>query len=314
MKNFLHHLSLALVNGYILTFYSEFAFYGQTNDPGTPSPAPGDLLVLWGVYTLAAFLVLTLIRRYRVNNLAALLIVGAAYGWMLEGGIVATAYENLPWSLSFTGLAWHMPIDLLFGWYLVQKWLRAGSFALNLRTAVLSGLVWGFWAVWPAAVMPLRPIRFVGFSLLTVGLLLTAYWLNGKAGLAAFSPSRGEMWGGGVLFLGLFLGGAAFTVPISVLLLPLLLGICWWALRRHARRTAAGTPDLLEELAGRPRPVNMLAWLAFPLTAALEYALWTATGWQVPSNIIGYLLTVPLGIGLFGWALWRIGRSPHTKG
>lgn len=295
---------LVLASGYILTFYSEFAFYGQLHDPGTPTPSVFELLLLWGIYSLMASIVLTLVRRYRVASLPALLIVGAMYGWLLEGGITTTTYEDLPWSLSFTGLAWHMPVDLVFGWYFVQKWLRQRNVAFNLRAAALAGLLWGFWAVWPAEVIALRPAWFAMFAFGTVGLLLGAYWVIGRVGWSAFRPSRSGMVWTGVLFGGWYLVHTAWAVPLSLVLLPLLLGVCGWALRRNA--TFAVGPDLLETLAGRPRAGNLLAWLAFPLVAAAEYALWATTGWTIPSHVLGYLVATPLGFGLFFWALGYI--------
>ncbi|RMD65174.1 hypothetical protein D6833_03330 [Candidatus Parcubacteria bacterium] len=317
MKPLIRDLTLTLTGGYLLTFYSEFLFYGQLNEPGTPPPTVFDLLLLWAVYALMAYILMALIRCYRVASVPALLVVGAAYGWMLEGGIVATVYEELPWSLSFTALAWHMPIDVLFGWYLVPKWLRERDFAFNLRASALTGLLWGFWAVWPAQVTPLRPAWFTGFAFVSVGLLLAAYWLMDRLGLSTFQPRRVGMMLAGVLFLGWYLLNTAFAVPRSLLILPALLALCGWALRRNARIET--TPDLLEQfgaparpLASPPftvRPVNLLAWLAFPALAAGEYAFWATIGWQVPSNIVGYLVTVPLGFGLFAWALWKIGRA-----
>jgi hypothetical protein len=304
-----------LTNGYILTFFSEFLFYGQFNDPGTPPPSAVDLLLLWGVYSLMAYIVLTLIRCYRVASSPALLLVGAAYGWLLEGGVVATVYEDLPLSLCFTGLAWHMPVTVLFGWYFIQNSIRRRPFAFNLCLASLSGLLWGLWAVWPVEVTGLRPAWFTAFALGTVGLLLGAYWLNARLGLPSFQPRRSGAVLAGILFLGLYLTETALSAPLSLVLLPLLVGVCWWALRRNLRAaTALDSPDLLETLADHPRAANLLAWLAFPSVAAAEYSLWAAVGWVVPSAVIGYLITVPLGFGLFIWALWRIGGRVPSSG
>ncbi len=311
MKTTLRNLALSLASGYILTFYSEFFFYGGLNDPGTPAPGAADLFLLWVTYALMAYILMALIRRYRVAGIPALLVVGAAYGWMLEGGIVATVYEELPWSLSFTALAWHMPIDVLFGWYLVPKWLRERSFGFNLRVAALTGLLWGFWAVWPAQVVPLNGGRFAVFSFATVGLLLAAYALLGYLGLETFQPRRGGMLLAGALFLGWYLLNTAFAVPISLLILPVLLGICWWVLRRNAR--VENAPDLLDTLPGKPHWGNLLAWLAFPLIAAAEYIFLAGTGWQIPSNVVGYLITVPLGLGLFGWGC-AVSARLHPRG
>jgi len=311
MKSALRNGALSLTGGYLLAFYSEFLFYGGPGNPGTPPPKVLDLLLLWGLYTLMAYLLLTFIRRYRVAGIPALLVVGAAYGWMLEGGIVTTVYEELPWSLSFTALAWHMPIDVLFGWYFVPKWLRERDAAFNLRAAALTGLLWGFWAVWPAQMVPLRPRRFATFAFAAVGLLLTAYWLLGRLGLDTFRPHRREVILAGALFFGWYLRETALTVPLSWLILPGLLGICWGTLRRNARAETA--PDLLARFgrtAGAACRANLLAWLAFPAFATAEYAFWAATGWTIPSNVVGWLITVPLGFGLFGWAVWQIHRQP----
>ncbi|HCJ10759.1 MAG TPA: hypothetical protein DHW14_06305 [Clostridiales bacterium] len=153
------------------------------------------------------------------------------------------------------------------------------------------------------------------FALGTVGLLLAAYWLNGRLGLSSFRLRRRGVVLAGILFLGLYLTETALSAPLSLLLLPLLLGVCWWALRRNLlAATALDSPDLLETLAEHPRVANLLAWLAFPLVATAEYSLWAAIGWVVPSAVIGYLISVPLGFGLFVWALCKIGgRVPSQE-
>lgn len=108
-------------------FYSEYFFYGQLNNPGTPLPTVWDLVLRYAIYSLMAHILMALVRCYHSRTLPALLLAGAIYGWMLEGSIVATTYEALPWSLSFTGLAWHMPLEVLIGWYGIQRLLRAAT-------------------------------------------------------------------------------------------------------------------------------------------------------------------------------------------
>ncbi len=300
----------SLASGYLLTFYSEFLFYGQANDPGTPTPSAAELLTLWLIYTLMAYLLAALIRRYRVRGLAALLVVGALYGWMLEGMVVATVYAELPFSISFTALAWHMPIDVLLGLYWMPRWLRTASFRRVAAVSAGLGLLWGFWATWPwqAGVQPPAPEAFGAFSLLTVGLLILAYWLLGR-----LKPPRPSRWAEGLAWGALLLWYALGTlpaVPVSLLVLPVLLGSGWWALRRHRAATPEGTPDALDDLRGKPRPRNLLALLIWPLVAALEYAAWTDVNWRVLANVVFYLILTPGGLLAYLWALRELRREP----
>ncbi len=300
----------SLTAGYLLAFYSEFLFYGQPNEPGAPTPAAADLLTLWLIYALMAYLLAALIRRYRVRGLAALLVAGALYGWMLEGMVVATVYEELPFSLSFTALAWHMPIDVLLGLYWMPRWLRAASFRRMAALSAGLGLVWGFWATWPwqAGVQPPVPGAFGAFSLLTVGLLVLAYWLLGRLEPPRPSPrAEAAAWGALLLWYAL---GTLPAAPVSLLVLPFLLGSGWWALRRHRAARPEGRPDALDDLRGMPRPRNLLALSLWPLVAALEYAAWVGLPWTVLANVVLYLILTPGGLLAYLWALRELRREP----
>ena len=56
---------------------------------------------------------------------------------MTEGIVVQTAYEDLPLSLSFTGLAWHALISVWVGWYAVRRALFSGLKATLLLSAII---------------------------------------------------------------------------------------------------------------------------------------------------------------------------------
>ncbi len=312
MKRF-RNLSLSLASGYILMFYSEFFFYGQLNDPGLPLPTASDLVLLYVVYSLMAYILMTLIRRYHVRMLPALLLVGAIYGWMLEGGIVATTYEALPWSLSFTGLAWHMPLDVLIGWYGIQRLLRTATRRRMLFAALWLGLFWGFWAVWTwyDGIQPPNPAGFFGFGLLSVGMLMLAYWVNGRIGLDTFQPTRNGQIFAGVIWLGWYAFNTALGAPMSLWLLPLLLGVSWLALRKH--RAAKNTTDALAALAASPRKSTLWMLAAFPLAAAIVYGSLATIGWRIPSSMLVYFIITPLGFGLYGWAVWKSFRMKTTS-
>jgi len=298
-----------LASGYVLAFYSEFLFYGQASEPGAPSPAVVDWLLLWLVYALMACLLAALIRRYRVRGLAALLVVGALYGWMLEGMIVATVYDDLPWSVSFTALAWHMPVDVLLGWYWVPRWLRQASFARMAAFSAGAGVLWGFWAVWPwqAGLQPPDLAAFALFALATVGLLILALWLISRLPPPLIAPGLEK-----AAWAFLLLWYAANTLPekpLSLALLPVLLGSGWWALRRHRAATPPEADDILGGLYGPLPGHNLMALFVWPLVATLEYALWMVSGWRVLSNVVLYLILTPGGLLAYLWALRRLTRS-----
>ena len=85
--------------------------------------------------------------------------------------------------------------------------------------------------------------------------------------------------------------------PFALALLPVLLAVIYLALRRNASLELAS--DVLCSLEGSPRLANLLAMLIMPAVASSSYALYFALGWRVPSNIIVYMLSSVLGVGLF---------------
>ena len=119
---FLKYLLAVLAAGYILMYFSELLFWARR--------APGDSLAgwlgTWLVYSLTGFIMLSLGGHFRARSIWALFLAGAVFGWLTEGLVVQTAYEDLPLSLSFTGLAWHALISVLVGWRAMRVALRRG--------------------------------------------------------------------------------------------------------------------------------------------------------------------------------------------
>ena len=111
-----------LACGYILMFYSEHLFWAHVRASDTLF----DYLETWLLYSFLAFAFLNLIDHFRVQNIWALFLCGAVFGWLVEGVIVQTTYESLPLSISFTGLAWHALISVWVGWYAVRKAIQTG--------------------------------------------------------------------------------------------------------------------------------------------------------------------------------------------
>lgn len=291
-------------------FYSEFAFYGQWAEPGLPVPGLPDLALMYLFYVAMAYVLLSMISYFRARSLSSLFIAGAAYGWLLEGVVVTTVYENLPFSLSWTGLAWHAPLDFLFGIYLVLKVIKKSQTWKAVSLFCVMGILWGIWISWSwyerGEPIPLE--HFLSFSFMTVSLLIAAYWVLGRLPLEEFKPSRPVVFSLGILLLASYLLNTLFTYPVSgFLLLPLLL-ICWWALRINRSKEKNG--QTLKVLTGRSKGSNLTLLYTFPLTASLTYAFLFYAGLKLPSHIFLGLPASLVGAVLFPLSVWKITRSP----
>ncbi len=303
IQNALHTLAASLTTGYLFFFFSELVFWARVQ-PGDSLP---NWLQTWLAYSLMAFLFLTVVAYFRLRSLAALFLAGAFFGWLGEGIVVQTAYENLPWSISFTGLAWHALITVLGGWLALQKALRRGLRA-SLFVSLLAGVCWGFWGVtWIYEQdNPASPIAFTLFSFLaTLILAACLYWVPGIFS-RPFTPSRWSVLGVSALFLFLFLFVAVPAVPLSLAILPILFLVLWLSFWRNRQQESPGNP--LEWL-GFPIPLRCLAaLLVMPLFASIFYWLYSRSGLRLPANWVVYLLTTPAGFILFAISVWRIWR------
>jgi hypothetical protein len=305
----LNPLLATLSAGYILMYYSEFLFWARTR--------PGDSflgwLMTWLVYSFLAFAFLSVIARFRVSSFWGLFLAGAAFGWLAEGLVVQTTYENLPFSISFTGLAWHALISVGVGWYAVRRALPAGLG----HTAALSaaaGLAYGLWAIswWlePEGGQSSLP-AFALFSLATGLLLALAYWLYDRCMPVRFSPGRGVQIGVGGLFVLYFTFVTVPSSPIAALILPLLLGLVYLALRPIQREE--GQAAMLFSLPS-PYPAWMyLGLLVLPLTAILFYALAFYLHLRWHANWILYLVATPAGFIVFIISYLRLMRMKAVK-
>jgi hypothetical protein len=210
----------------------------------------------------------------------------------------------LPLSISFTGLAWHAPISIGIGlWALPEILSRCPR--LLFPAAIGIGWFFGAWGInWIAneaeyhASIP----EFVLFAAATTGLLILA--------LAVFTALRRSAivvhsWEGALLagLAAFFFIFRVIAQPVAALVLPLLLGITFFALWNNRRKEAAGM--LAEPLP----PVPARAFVALPviaLAAASVYASVVWAGAKIQTNILFYLLLTPLGFILYFGSLWRI--------
>ena len=284
-------------------YFSEHLFWARVRSDDSLS----GWLATWAAYSLLAYLFLILLSFFRVKNRWALFLAAAAFGWLAEGVMVQTTYEMLPLSLSFTGLAWHALLSVWLGWYALRKILLAGNAWSVARLSSLIGIAYGFWAIFwwgePDGGIATIP-EFAAFTFITNFLAIIAYWLAGWSSCDVFTLNRWTIISISSLFLLYFAFIAIPAAPIAIVILPLLLGLVYWGLRRNRQREEPGS--LLEILRGHGSLWNYLSLLALPLcavgvyTVAITLHLQWRTGWVI------YAITTPLGFILFGLSLYKL--------
>ena len=309
MRRWTQKLVVVLATGYILFFYSERVFWSFLR----PGDKLADLLLGWLAYSLLAWVLLLLVRQCRVAAFPALFLAGAVFGWLAEGVVVDTMYGNkdnpFPASISFTGLAWHALISVGVGWYRQARVLTGGNLRKIALFSVAVGLGWGLWAGWWPAELGKANTSLAGFAGHSVACsipLLAAWVVLGMAGSEWFRPAKLEL----PVLLGLvalfFLSVRIPATPRSALILPPLLLMCAYGLRRN--QSQEQRPDLLEAVLGHIRPRSWLALLLMPLTAIVVYAPVPVWGLTPPTNVVLYVITMPLGFFFLIRSLWVLHR------
>ncbi len=302
--------AIILANGYILFFFSERVFWSFWR----PVDNLPDFLITWIAYCLLGWVFLDLVRCFRVASFSSLFLCGAVFGWVGEGVVVDTLYGNptnpFPLSISFTGLAWHALLSVSVGWYLIGRALTEEK---PTRTALVSlavGIGWGLWAVWwPTELGKDADTSVWGFAshaLPCSTLFLLAWFVIGMAQPDWFQSSKLAtivLWG---LIVAVFLSARVPARPYAALILPPLLTVCWLGLSRNARMEQP--PDLLDGILGRIRLLNVMTLVIIPMAAITVYALFRSLKLHVPTNVVLYVITMPLGFWFFFRSLWVILR------
>lgn len=309
MRRCAQKLVVVLATGYILFFFSERVFWSFPR----PGDKPLDFVLGWLAYSLLAWIFLVLVRQCRIASFPAVFLAGAVYGWLDEGVVVDTMYGSadgpFPASISFTGLAWHALISVGIGWYWSGKVLRAAKPSSLAVFSIAVGLGWGLWAGWWPAELDKASTSLGAFTAHTVvcSMLLVGAWVVlGLVPADCFRPGKWEM----CTLLGI---AALFFVciripatPRSALILPPLLVTCAYGLNRN--RLQEPRADLVETFVGHIPPRACLWLLLAPVTAIAVYAPVAVWRWTLPTNLILYKVTTPLGFVLFVLSLWLICR------
>ncbi len=297
-------LLIVLACGYILMFYSEHVFWAHVRTADTLF----GYMTTWVLYSFLALCFLSLIAHFKVHNIWALFLCGALFGWLTEGVIVQTTYENLPLSISFTALAWHAPLSIWVGWYAVRKSIQSGiGSTLKLATAI--GIFYGLWAIswWsePGDIIA-SPLEFMAYTGITTLLLIIAYWTYDQ-NISALKIGRTTKLVLAGLLLLYFAVITVPTVPISIIVLPILLLMVYMVLRKNLRVEIS--TSMLTNTNALPPLRNYLVILVMPLTATLIYSVTYIQRLEWHTNWLVYLVTMPLGFVLLGISLVKVWRS-----
>lgn len=318
MKATLLRLLFALMVSLVLSFFSEKAYWYIGGY--------GDMLAVAVFYGFPTYATLWAIDYFRVRRMAPLFLAASIYGLLVEGVLTPVVYAGFPFnpiSISYTSLAWHAPISVVFGWVMLRRALLDGDGRRVLRLAVAFGVFWGTWMmIWrlPEAfddpeleglTYTFSAGEMARYVAVTSLVMVLAHGLLGRRWLwhTAFKPSRVD--GGLVLaMLGLLFGVIVLAVPYALLELPVLLGLIYWALRANRQREAEGS--VLSDLAGTIPPRRLWPLALIPMLTAAIYALSA----RFPEDLIRvvfygiYLVQTLGGLVGFGVALWYT-RRPH---
>jgi len=306
LDRLIRRTAVVLANGYILFFFSERVFWSFWR-PGDTLP---ELLITWIAYCILGWIFLDLVLRFKVASFPALFLAGAVFGWVGEGVVVDTLYGNstnpFPLSISFTGLAWHALLSIGVGWYLIGRALTEEKPTGTALIALAVGVGWGLWAVWwPTELAKDAETSVWGFAshavLCSIPFLL-AWFVLGLARPEWFQSSRLAtivLWG---LVVAVFLAARVPARPYAALILPPLLIVCCVGLRRNAL-TEQGS-GVLDVIWGRIHPLNVLVLSLIPLSAIAVYAFFRTLNLLVPTNVVLYVITMPLGFWFFFRSLW----------
>lgn len=284
---------LTLATGYVLFFYSERMFWARLRPEGT---APG-MIMTWLVYSALAFFVLLMVNRFKAGDGYSVFLVGAVFGWLVEGVIVQTVYTDFPFGIVWTPLAWHALISVLIGVYLAGKALSEWKIRNSILFFVLLGAFWGFWATyWKVEDgYVVAAGDFAVYAFLSTLPLLPAYAILHRWAPQEFKPTRIEIG----IFAAVLLFFAVFTflaVPFSVLVLPPLLTAALYPLRRLGRKSFFSGY-------GHVGTGRYLLPLLMPASALLVYVPLRGVWFEV--NVPVALVTSAVAIALFLKAVYR---------
>jgi hypothetical protein len=291
--------SLAL--GAIGYYGSEALFWGFPPEGITPLIWLATIVT----YALVGACALAAVIWTGLGGWRAAFLGGALLGWLIEGVVVDTAYEAFPFQLVWVPLAWHATVTGLIVFGLLRTAASGpvfGQVALLIAVGLGGAAFSGFWPT-ERPVLPPAPRIF---------LYQIASGLVAVAGFAAFGRlgalPRPPVWVLLVvpcLALAVWLAKSAMDPRPVRLLVPLLLAVTLWAMRRLGDNAD-------DEIPSAPLSRHM-RFMIIPLILAPVAAFVVRGTPGIPSGAVAVLTLSPIGLFLWLWLVFRAFRQKSRE-
>jgi len=299
---------LVFATGLIFWLVSEALFYGLVRSTDSVS----NYIITVSLYCYAAWLFLILVTHFNIRNKAALFLAGGFFGWTIEGIFVSTMFgiADMPFPLSIpvTGLSWHALLTVMVGLYGTRLALRKRS--TTFRLAAFAGIFWGLWAAtWRSADASLQ-VSIESFFL--YGCVLTTLFVAGhllwqRTAQIPLTFKKREIWTAVILTTLWFLLITVPQHPLAALVLPPLLILIYFALKKNKVQESAGQP--LPELADQIPITRYAPFAIIPPIASFLYAVTGTIPYLEYNMIVVTVITGCIGTWAFVASLIKLSSS-----
>lgn len=301
--NFLKRLAIVFASTYVVIFMSEHVFWSK------PGNGYGSILqqvnpINWVFYYLATYSFLCIVGWFRARDIWSVFLAGGLFGWLIEGVVVSTTYDQLPTSISVTALSWHALLSICVMWFLLRRALIDRNW---VKTALLSaavGVFWATWGVWwwsngeESWVAPLD--LWIPYTFILTGALVVAYWILSKVPGESFKPTRAEIVVLALLNIGWFCWQVVPQKPIALAILPPLFLLTYFPLKWN--RQVESSANAIVALQAPIFPLNYLMLGLMPATASITYALFVALDRHVRTGPPIFLIQLAAGFAMYAGA------------
>ncbi|MEL7026739.1 MAG: hypothetical protein AAGO57_05855 [Pseudomonadota bacterium] len=282
----------------VMLAWSELIFFNEGPAEALIAALTGGALVTLGYiaevtafYAIPAAFLVGLVRLFGSQGLGRIMVIGALTGYSIEGAVVAAVYEAVPLSYLWTSVAWHGPITVALGVFVLPRLMTNASVFKMVGVSLLLGAAWALWTTWiwvdgNASIVPAGD--FYWFAAATWTLLLLGYGLCHFAQWPNIAIPR---WFAivmclptAILWVVQGLQVPIFGIGLLVIIAGLLLALSLWG-----RDIEAGY---------KIKQTNLSVFILMPATAALVYGIILETGTPIGSEDLVSLVFVA---GMIAW-------------